>query len=179
MARTYFHMLVDALEYTHDCGVVHLDIKAENLLLDDNYLLKVSDFGFSQGRNEMIHRKVGTEGYMSPEIEENEGFFGEDADIFAAGVVLFIMTTGFQPFKSSRPDDIYYRTLNGNPSRFWNTYKNKNLSPAFRDLIQRMLSDDPDQRLPISEIRRHPWYCGDILLNRELTETISKKLANN
>ena len=88
--------------------------------------------------------------------------------------MLFIMVTGFQPFKSTKENDIYYRTLNGNPSRFWNTYKNKSLSTSFKDLIQRMLSDDQGMRLSISEIRQHPWFCGDILLNRDLTDTVYK-----
>lgn len=74
---------------------------------------------------EPIIRKVGTEGYMSPEIENREPFCGHEADIFAAGVVLFIITTGFQPFKSTRNDDAYFKALNSTPQRFWNTYNRK------------------------------------------------------
>jgi serine/threonine protein kinase len=86
---------------------------------------------------------------MSPDIENGEGFYGEEADIFAAGVVLFILTTGFQPFKSTRPEDPHYRALNASSNRFWQTYKSKKLSEKFRDLIQRMLSEEPDERLSI------------------------------
>lgn len=68
MARTYFHQLIDAIEFMHDCAVAHLDIKAENLLLDEDYSLKIADFGFSMKCTHPITRKVGTEGYMSPEI---------------------------------------------------------------------------------------------------------------
>ena len=66
MARTYFHMLVEAVEYIHDCDVAHLDIKAENILLDEDYSIKVADFGFSARNANFLNQRVGTEGYMSP-----------------------------------------------------------------------------------------------------------------
>lgn len=113
---------------------------------------------------------------MSPEIEANEKFDGEDADVFAAGVVLFIMATGFLPFKSTKPEDIYYRTLHSNPTRFWNTYSSRKLSYEFKDLIMRMLNQNIEERLTIEDIKDHPWYCQDILLKNELATTITKSI---
>jgi hypothetical protein len=77
---------------------------------------------------------------MSPDVEKGDGFYGEDADIFAAGVVLFILATGSQPFWSTRPEDPYYRALNKNSTSFWQPEKYKKLSETFIDLIQKMLS---------------------------------------
>lgn len=116
---------------------------------------------------------------MSPEIEANQRFDGDKADIFASGVVLFIMTTGFLPFKSTKPEDIYYRTLHSNPTRFWNTYGSRKLSSEFKDLLKKMFSLNIEDRLSIEQIKEHPWYCQDILLRSELTATINKLIKKS
>jgi serine/threonine protein kinase len=69
VARTYFHMLIEALEYIHSKGICHRDIKPENILLDKDFILKLTDFGFGTylSRGE-LKTYLGTEGYMAPEI---------------------------------------------------------------------------------------------------------------
>ena len=88
----------------HDSDVCHRDIKLENLLLDQNFNLKVSDLGFStnlkghQG-NSLLYTCKGTPGYMAPELFTSKGYNGELADVFALGVVLFALVMGRPPFR--------------------------------------------------------------------------------
>ena len=86
----------------HQKGYAHRDIKPENILLGRDFVLKLADFGFScliQGKDNsgVLHTKLGTEGYMAPEIP-TKNYEGERVDIFAAGVILFIMYAGNPPF---------------------------------------------------------------------------------
>ena len=79
-------------------------MKLENILIDKNYNLKIIDFGFASssfdknGKKQLLVDFMGTEQYSAPEILENKPYSGEEADIFALGVILFVMITGFAPF---------------------------------------------------------------------------------
>ena len=91
---------MEALKYMAIQGISHRDLKPENLLLDNDFNLKIGDFGFST--TEIISTtKKGTPGYMSPEIHLGEKYNGTQADVFAAGVILFIMVSGHPPFLTS------------------------------------------------------------------------------
>ncbi len=91
--------------------MAHLDLKPENILIDDDLKLKICDFGFSQDVNNRITTNKGSDGYKSPEIYRAsfEGFDGEKADIFALGVILFIMIFGIPPFTIASKDNCLYR----------------------------------------------------------------------
>jgi len=92
MARFYFKQLMEAICMIHSIGASHRDIKFENVLLDENFNLKLTDFGFSTIRP--VSTTIGgTTGYMAPEIFEGKEYNGQKADIFAAGVLAFIMLT--------------------------------------------------------------------------------------
>ena len=86
----------------HAKGFAHRDIKPENLLLGKDYILKLADFGFScplkgKDKSGILHTKLGTQGYMAPEVYK-KNYVGTKADIFSAGVILFIMYAGNPPF---------------------------------------------------------------------------------
>ena len=96
IARTYFRLLLEGLNYLHQQGLAHRDIKPENLLFDENMNLKIADFGFAaalagKDNSGLLKTILGTEGYMAPEIMEQKKYSGTAVDIFASGVVLFIM----------------------------------------------------------------------------------------
>jgi serine/threonine protein kinase len=98
IARFYFKQLIEALDYVHTKGAVHRDLKPENLLFDGSYNLKVADFGFAapvDGRDGSgtLKTKLGTESYMAPEINLKRAYSGASVDLFASGIILFIMIT--------------------------------------------------------------------------------------
>lgn len=91
--------LVSALKYMHGSGVVHRDVKLENILIDDDFNIKLADFGFSSYKNiNCLDSFVGTRTYLAPEVKANVVYDGRKADVFSAGVVLFALANGIFPF---------------------------------------------------------------------------------
>ena len=118
--------MIQALCYLHTKGFTHRDLKPENILLDSNFDLKIVDFGFCcplNGRDGKGFNSsyVGTPGYMAPEIIERKDYKGEDVDLFAAAVILFIMASGSPPFMkwADRKDDFYRLICDNKTDRFW------------------------------------------------------------
>ncbi|XP_031472477.1 CBL-interacting protein kinase 26 [Nymphaea colorata] len=124
LARTYLKQLLSAISYLADVGITHRDLKPENILFDRNFNLKVSDFGLArdargdQGNGQLTSR-VGTEGYRAPEVEGG-CYEGLKADLFALGVILFIMYKGTPPFLGTRSHDRIYRLIRERRyAQFW------------------------------------------------------------
>lgn len=98
-ARFFFKQLLNAIAYMHNTvGVCHRDLKPENILIDENYNLKIADFGFSipiigAKGNGKLHSYKGTLGYMPPEQHAKKAYSGKQADLFALAIVLFMMIT--------------------------------------------------------------------------------------
>lgn len=162
LAKAYFKQLVDAMNFCHDKGIVHRDLKPENMLLDNNMQLKLADFGFANivaAENSLMFTECGTPGYMAPEMVKNQGYDGKLADIFSAGVILFIMLSGFPPFQEISSRDWWFDKLKKGKARlFWKAHaRNATYSQTVMDLIQRMLQPDPAKRITMEEILEHPW----------------------
>ena len=106
LARTYFFDLLEAVEHIHNKGIVHRDLKPENIVLDHNFSPKLIDFGFAIKvvEGERCKRKLGTEGYMAPEVRQKD-YDPKKADMFSLGVILFILYSGSPPFEKSEADD--------------------------------------------------------------------------
>ncbi len=106
IARYYFHQLVQGLSHIHKENYCHLDLKLENILLDDNFSIKIIDFGFSQfqkkNSKQLITKYCGTPQHYSPEIYYEKPYEGHKADIFSLGVCLFKMVTN-QPIFLKHP----------------------------------------------------------------------------
>eukprot|EP01017_Pseudomicrothorax_dubius_P030828 TRINITY_DN3874_c0_g2_i1.p1 TRINITY_DN3874_c0_g2~~TRINITY_DN3874_c0_g2_i1.p1 ORF type:complete len:468 (-),score=110.18 TRINITY_DN3874_c0_g2_i1:124-1527(-) len=187
VARFYFRQLISSLEYIHSQGITHRDLKPENLLFDENYCLKLADFGFStaisgrDGRGQ-LQTYLGTKGYMAPEILLKSPYHGPSVDLFAAGVILFVMLSGSPPFNEASPNDPNYKLIVTNKhDSFWHSHS-KNRDPSFysqdfRDLLNFMLAYDPAQRLNLSEIKSHPWVLGDVPSFEEVASELRARHA--
>jgi serine/threonine protein kinase len=177
-ARTYFRILIETLEYCHNQGIAHRDLKPENLLFDANFNLKIADFGFAtllagKDGSGQLHTILGTESYMAPEIHLRKPYSGPSVDLFACGIILFILLSGTPPFAKADPkSDPHYKLLCASRQDvFWKAHeRNKPKLPGqenfynegFRDLMNSMLAVDPNHRLTIDQIKAHPWYNGDL-----------------
>lgn len=152
--------------------MTHRDLKPENILYDEQYNLKIADFGFAapiEGKDGSgyLKTRLGTESYMAPEIHMKKGYLGESVDLFAAGIILFIMFTQHPPFHKAIPDDPFYKLICINRMDvFWKAHsKNKPtgeafFSPEFRDLITSLLAYNPADRITLDQVKSHPWYTN-------------------
>jgi len=180
IARTYFHQLIDGAAYCHSNGVCHRDLKPENLLLDDNFVLKLADFGFSSvfgSSNRTMYTECGTPGYMAPEMFLAKGYDPVMADIWACGVILFIMLAGFPPFQKPNMTDWWFNKLQtGKHSLFWQAHsRSAHFSENTKDLINKILNPDPQRRISIQDIRRHPWFEGSTISESALLTELSRR----
>ena len=108
----------------HGAGVVHRDIKLDNILVNDKMEIKMTDFGFSTYNDNETPTYAGTCPYMAPEVNNRTTYDGMVADIFSLGVILFVMVTGRIPFRQATENDKHYKLiLNGTPKAdFWKMY---------------------------------------------------------
>ncbi|CAM9636155.1 unnamed protein product [Ascophyllum nodosum] len=167
VVREYFHQLMDGLAYCHDLGISHRDLKPQNLLVDSEFNLKIADFGFAAtGRPHMFCSSiVGTPAYTAPEVLGDATWYsGPQADIWSAGVVLFMMVVGHLPMERAECSDWWFRALKmGRTDLFWQSHENKlsfSLPTDAKLLITAMLNPEPSRRITVNHIMAHPYLCG-------------------
>lgn len=184
MARTYFRQLIEGLKYCHSQGVTHRDIKAENLLLDGSFNLKIADFGLSakhetaEGAAQQLKTTCGTPGYMAPEILKGGRYSGPETDIWSAGILLFIMLSGFPPLQRAQKGDWWYDRIRHNQmSYFWGAHL-KN-APSFpkgaQALLNKIFVADPAQRATIAQIEQDAWYKGECYDMDDLAKLLQER----
>ena len=155
-ARRIFKQILLGIDYCHHKNVTHRDIKLENLLLDDNTNVKIIDFGFSTCFSHEKKAKMfcGTPSYMSPEIVARVEYTGPPADVWALGVLLFVLLCGCYPFKAQSDRELYKKIQYGQftvPSH---------ISQGARGLIMRIMKLDPQKRPGVAEILKDNWVVS-------------------
>ncbi|CDF34183.1 Serine/threonine protein kinase [Chondrus crispus] len=176
-ARHFFKQLIDGLQHCHQQGVCHRDLKPENLMITDDKILKITDFGLcnlkrggpngagggtgfmnSVTSSLFMRTQCGTPNFVAPEIvclddEHSPGTYsGSKVDIWACGVILFNLVAGHLPFNSAQTEDLFHDIVNGNvPYPDW-------FSASLVDLIGNMLEVDPKERYTLKQIRAHEWF---------------------
>ncbi|XP_072582505.1 serine/threonine-protein kinase DCLK3 [Vulpes vulpes] len=152
--------LCRALAHLHDQGIVHRDLKPENLLVqrneDKSTTLKLADFGLAKHVVRPIFTVCGTPTYVAPEILSEKGY-GLEVDMWAAGVILYILLCGFPPFRSpERDQDELFNIIQLGHFEFLAPYWD-NISDAAKDLVSRLLVVDPKKRYTAHQVLQHPW----------------------
>mmetsp|Transcript_11261 Transcript_11261/g.16048 ORF Transcript_11261/g.16048 Transcript_11261/m.16048 type:complete len:405 (-) Transcript_11261:144-1358(-) len=178
-ARSWFRQLLCGLFHLQRKGVCHRDISLENLLLDDKENLKILDFGLSlrvphvdpanpggasdvsEGTERRLMEAQGQGGkllYMAPEVVSREDAFdGFAIDLWAAGIILFILLIGLAPFQWAHGSDARYAKISSGKLRELLNGLNIELSPEAIDLLQNMFWEDPARRLTLAQVMQHPW----------------------
>ncbi|XP_076239051.1 calcium/calmodulin-dependent protein kinase II isoform X6 [Calliopsis andreniformis] len=179
------HCIQQILESVHHChhnGVVHRDLKPENLLLASKAkgaAVKLADFGLAievQGEAHAWFGFAGTPGYLSPEVLKKEPY-GKPVDIWACGVILYILLVGYPPFWDEDQHRLYQQIKTGSydyPSPEWDT-----VTPEAKNLINQMLTVNPSKRITASEALKHPWICqrervASVVHRQETVECLKK-----
>jgi len=178
VSRSYFHQLIDGLGECHGKGVVHRDLKPDNLLMDSDFVLKIADFGFavSSPENGEMHTIVGTEKYMAPEVVIGRKYT-KACDIWSCGVILFVMYAGYPPYVSPNKKDWWFdKLMKGNFKYFWMAHEQqRKFDEDFKDLINKMLTTDDTKRITIEEIQKHSWYVKDTLKQEDLVKELMRR----
>ena len=185
LARTYFHQLVEGVEYIHENGAAHLDLKLENLLLCDEFTLKITDFDTAHinGQGEVTSR--GTNSYRAPEILNKSCRNAQAADIYSMGILLFAFKCGGKlPYKEQtiyKGHDLLSLMVNNKPL-FWEkhcemqTRDQSFFSEDFKALFESLVEVNPKKRATISDIKNSNWYNQPIYDQEDLNEIMSKNL---
>ncbi|XP_060772805.1 calcium/calmodulin-dependent protein kinase type II delta 2 chain isoform X10 [Neoarius graeffei] len=191
VAREYYseadasHCIQQILESVHHChinGIVHRDLKPENLLLASKLkgaAVKLADFGLAievQGEQQAWFGFAGTPGYLSPEVLRKDPY-GKPVDMWACGVILYILLVGYPPFWDEDQHRLYQQIKAGAydfPSPEWDT-----VTPEAKDLINKMLTINPNKRITAAEALKHPWICqrstvASMMHRQETVECLKK-----
>ncbi|KAF3321101.1 calcium-dependent protein kinase 26 [Carex littledalei] len=159
-AAELMRIIVRFIQSCHSLGVMHRDLKLENFMLtdkDDDFSIKAIDFGLSVfiKPGQMFNDIVGSPYYLAPEVLNRR--YGPEAEIFSAGIILYILLSGVPPFWADNQQGIYEAIKEGNidfESQQWAL-----ISDGAKDLITKMLCPSPSERLKAHEVLSHPWIC--------------------
>ncbi|XP_076950645.1 calcium-dependent protein kinase 1-like isoform X1 [Bidens hawaiensis] len=154
--------IVTVVHNCHTMGVFHRDLKPENFLLlntDEDSPLKATDFGLSVffKPGDVFRDLVGSAYYVAPEVLRRH--YGAEADIWSAGVILYILLSGVPPFWGETEQSIFDSVLRGNLDFVSDPWPS--ISSSAKDLVKKMLQSDPKQRLTAVEVLNHPWMRED------------------
>ncbi|XP_067260424.1 serine/threonine-protein kinase DCLK2 isoform X7 [Chanodichthys erythropterus] len=174
--------LAAALKYLHRMCIVHRDIKPENLLVceypNGTKSLKLGDFGLATVVEGPLYTVCGTPTYVAPEIIAESGY-GLKVDIWAAGVITYILLCGFPPFRSENnlQEDLFDQILVGRlefPSPFWD-----NITDSAKELIGYMLQVNVEARYTAEDVLSHPWVTEDAAMENNMKMEVAGKLKKH
>ena len=157
-ASSFFYQIINGVEYIHSKGIAHRDLKLENLLLTEDNIIKIIDFGLSHEFNgkDLLKTKCGSPSYASPELIAQPFYDGFKSDIWCCGIILYAMLCGYLPFDGDEDKDgkdvLFKNIIEGNLEF------PKFISDLAKDLIIRLLNVDAKERISIPEIKKHPFY---------------------
>ena len=182
----FYYQIINGIEYIHSKGVCHRDLKPENLLLKNNLIIKIIDFGLSNyftdniatNNNNLLITPCGSPCYASPEMVMGKKYNGFKIDIWSSGIILYAMLCGYLPFEEGEVDD-------GNERLFKNIvscnveYPKEFIGNAARDLLMKILVRDPKKRINIEYIKKHKFYLrGKKIFENRFNINPEKDISN-
>ncbi|XP_053088406.1 serine/threonine-protein kinase DCLK2 isoform X2 [Pangasianodon hypophthalmus] len=181
-ASAMVYNLAAALQYLHKMNIVHRDIKPENLLVceypNGTKSLKLGDFGLATVVEGPLYTVCGTPTYVAPEIIAESGY-GIKVDIWAAGVITYILLCGFPPFRSENnvQEELFDQILQGHvdfPSPYWDS-----ITDSAKELIGQMLQVNSEMRYTAEDILCHPWVTDDAAVDNNMKMEVTGKLKKH
>ena len=174
-AAYFYFQLINGLEYIHSKSIVHRDLKPENLLITNNNILKIIDFGLCNYHdiNKLLSTPCGSPSYASPEMVSGNNYDGILVDIWCTGIILFAMLSGYLPFEADDNYSLFKKIIKceiNYPS---------NISETSLDLIQKILVKEPKKRINIAQIKKHPFYLEGKKIFEETHREYIIKLENS
>ena len=150
----FFYQLINGVEYIHSQNIVHRDLKPENLLLTENKILKIIDFGLSHyfDGDKLLKTKCGSPSYTAPEIINGAEYDGFKTDIWCCGVILYAMLCGFLPFGGENDNELFQSIIDCDPDI------PVVLSNDSKKLLKRIFTPNPNKRITIQEIKQTKFY---------------------
>ncbi len=179
--------ILRALQHAHDKGIVHRDIKPQNIMLLEDGTIKVADFGIARfaraSQHTVTDKAIGSVHYISPEQAKGETT-DEKSDIYSIGVMLYEMTTGSLPFDADSPVSVALQQIQSQPKR--PRAINPDIPEGLEDITIRAMQKDPARRYQsaaemlrdIDEFKRDPSISFEYKYSEPETENISKEVSN-
>lgn len=181
LARWFFQSLTEGMEYCHSQNIIHRDLKHDNCLLGENFVIKITDFGFATHYHKENGMKmktaIGTAQYAAPEILAGK-LYTESVDIFSMGVMLFIALVGSQPWRKADPKtDRWYRMIDqGRWSSFFNYHQRSHqFTNDQKTILKGILEPNPKERWTLERLKRCNWYKGKKLSQDEVAMRLQKR----
>ncbi|RKP19119.1 Pkinase-domain-containing protein, partial [Rozella allomycis CSF55] len=152
-ARRFFRQLLSAISYCHENGIVHRDLKIENILIGSDGQIKLIDFGLANFFDVQYCLKTfcGSLYFAAPELLSGKLYTGPEIDIWSLGIVLYVLVCGKVPFDDMNATILHEKIKAGQVE--YPSY----LSSDLKDLLSKIIQTDPLKRIPLNEIIDHPW----------------------
>jgi NUAK family SNF1-like kinase len=179
LCRIIFKQILLGVCHMHQHGFAHLDLKLENIFIDQNFNVKVGDFDTSTPIK-LQNTFTGTANYIAPEMLEGTSYLGPEIDTFALGVLLFSLRKGLSPFNMASAEDPLYRCIyQGNNETFWKAHEEMEpceFSEDLKRLILSMLTPNQDQRPQVADILNSTWLNQESYNMEDYTNEMKRRL---
>ena len=182
-AKVIFKNIALGVQFLHNHNICHLDLKPNNIFLNKTFKPIILDFGFAtkykdeNGNSLILKGNMGAQGYKCPEMWEKARFYGDKADIFSLGVILFKLVTGEDAFEEAKSsDELYKLIIDNNYSTYWEKFGLTDFSEDFKELYKMMIHYDAKERWTIDKVLESDWLKEIDNLSEDEEKKIKKEL---